>query len=149
MGTSIICRGIFSPRRFCRTKQEQRSSTCSQQRPLAALRQPAGTQAATAAVGNQHPPTPKAGVGHSFTGHPHRALALGNTWVTWVLLHVESAGRHLGRREGNPIADLLQQNNIRNDRAEDTGDWTKLVCVRRAAATSGYNPRGSPRETSS
>lgn len=113
LGTSIICRGIFSPRRFCRTKQEQRSSTCSQQRPLAALWQPAGTQAATAAVGNQHPPTPKAGVGHSFMGHPHRAPR--NTWVTWVLLHVESAGRHLGRREGNPIADLLQQNNIRNE----------------------------------
>lgn len=35
--------------------------------------------------------------------------------TTWLLLHMESAGRHLGRREGNPIADLLQQNSIRKE----------------------------------
>lgn len=80
-------------------EQEHRDRPCSQQRPHTELLQPTSTQAAP-------PYTHKAGgLGYTtFTKHPFRSLA---QETTWCLLHMESVGRHLGRRERNPNADLL------------------------------------------
>lgn len=132
MGSRIICRNIFFPRRIYRMRaQKQHLQSAEVPHSSSATHQHTGSHCFR---GQQPPNASYSLFGHSsFTKHPWRSLVHESTWC---LLHMEPAGRHLGRRERNPITDLLQQNSVGKEWAEDAGEWARPVFGSEAAA--GY-----------
>lgn len=98
--------GPFSPPGDSEEQNKSRGTAPAVIRDSATLLQPQhpGSQGCSGQPAS--PCTPKQGWAQ-LQVTPTEVPGLG---TTWLLLHVESAGRHLGRRKRNPIVDLLQQN---------------------------------------